>query len=207
MPRCTSDLDIWVDVSSSWGIGLVVEKSWSTWRLLPGWDQEDRDIGWAESVALELAVIWLVEQGFADCDVTVRGDNTGVIGAFNKGHSRNALRNATVCRIASCLVPFNISVVPVYVASSENRADPVSRGVLGPQHLRLGSAFELPSELLPFLLMSDNFTDMHVQPRTARSDGVVPRVIPSLPPSDSCLKCPRLPSNPQHHISVNPLRP
>ena len=85
MPCCTSNPDIWVDTSSSWGISLVIKKSWSAWRLLPSWDQEDRDIGWAESVALELAVLWLARQGFADCDVMVRGDNTGVIGVFNKG--------------------------------------------------------------------------------------------------------------------------
>jgi len=36
---------------------------------------------------------------------------------------------------------------------------------------------------------------------------VVPRAIPSLLPSDSRLKRPRLPSNPQHRISVNPLHP
>src|SRR5882724_8870346 len=55
--------------------------------------------------------------------------------------------------------------------------------------------------------VSNNFTDMHVQPRTARSDGVVPRVIPPLPLSESHQKRPRLPSNPQHRISVNSLRP
>jgi len=151
VPHCATDLDIWVNASSSWGIGLVIKNFWSAWRLLLGWDHEDRDIGWAESVALELAVLWLVRQGFSNCNVIVRGNNTGVIGAFNKGCSWNASWNATIFRMASCLVPFNISVVPVYVASSENRADPVSHGILGPQHLHLGSTFKLPLELSLFL--------------------------------------------------------
>src|SRR5882724_1848855 len=55
--------------------------------------------------------------------------------------------------------------------------------------------------------MSDDFADMRAQPRTAHSDGVVPRMIP--PPlllSESRQKHPRLPSNPQHRISVNSLQ-
>ena len=65
----------------------MVGEHWAAWHLLANWDREDRDISWAESVALELAVLWMVQQGLSDCDVTVRGDNTGVIGAFSKGRS------------------------------------------------------------------------------------------------------------------------
>ena len=79
------DPDIWVDASSSWGIGLCIGERWAAWRLLDGWRQGDRDIGWAESVALELAIMWLIQHQFADCEVMVRGDNIGVIRAFNKG--------------------------------------------------------------------------------------------------------------------------
>jgi len=128
-----------------------VGKRWSAWHLLPGWNLNDRDIGWAESVALKLAVLWLVEQNFSDCEITIRGDKMGVIGTFNKGHSRNASRNAMIRRMASCLIPFNISIVLVYVTSSENRADSVSRSILGPQELCLGCTFELPQELFSFI--------------------------------------------------------
>jgi len=69
---------------------MVVGEHWAAWHLLPGWDCDDRDIGWAESVALKLAILWLVGQGFSNCDIIIRGDNTGVIDAFNKGHSQNA---------------------------------------------------------------------------------------------------------------------
>ena len=142
---------MWVDASLTWGIGLIVAKRWAAWHLLTGWDGEDRDIGWAESVALEIAILWLVRQGLSDCKVTIRGDNTGVIGAFNKGCSRNASRNATIRRMASYLIPFNITVIPVYVASSENRADLVSCGTPGSHNLRLGCPLELPPELDSFL--------------------------------------------------------
>ena len=105
VPQNALDPDIWVDASSSWGIGVVVGKHWAAWCLLVDWNLKDRDFGWAESVALELAMLWVVGQGFSDSDITIRGDNTGVIGASNKGHSWNTSQNASICRMASCLVP------------------------------------------------------------------------------------------------------
>src|SRR5882724_6158517 len=72
--------------------------------LLVGWKHGDRDIGWAELVALELAILWLVQCEFAYCEVMVEADNTGVIGVFNKGQSHNVSRNAAICRMASSLV-------------------------------------------------------------------------------------------------------
>jgi len=45
--------------SLSWGISLVVGEHWAAWHLLENWDREDRDIGLAESVALELAILWM----------------------------------------------------------------------------------------------------------------------------------------------------
>jgi len=59
------------------------------WKLVPGWKFNGRDIGWAESIALELAVLMLVDHGFKDCLITIWGDNTGIIGKFNKGRSLN----------------------------------------------------------------------------------------------------------------------
>ena len=119
--------------------------------LAPGWKSEGRDIGWAKSIALELAVLLLVNLNFRDCSIVIRGDNTGVIGAYDKGRSRNVPRNESICRITSYIVPNNIMIVPTYVASASNRADPISRGILGPSHLRAVSPPALPPELIPFL--------------------------------------------------------
>src|SRR5882724_13400951 len=55
--------------------------------------------------------------------------------------------------------------------------------------------------------MSDMPTNIRAHARTTHPDGVVPHAIPPLPPSESRLKHPRVPSNPQHRISVNPLHP
>src|SRR5882724_8034258 len=82
--RLCVDLDIWVDVSTDWGISLLVVDKWAAWQLSPRWKSDDRDIGWAESVTLELVVMWLIQNRFSDCEVTICGDNTEVIGASLK---------------------------------------------------------------------------------------------------------------------------
>ena len=34
------DPDIWVDASSVWGIGIIIDSHWAAWRLLFGWKSE-----------------------------------------------------------------------------------------------------------------------------------------------------------------------
>ena len=79
----TIDLDIWVDTSTSWGIGIVMGESWAVWHLNPSWKAEGHDIGWAQSIALELVVLLVLNTGVHNAIVIIRGDNTGVIGNFS----------------------------------------------------------------------------------------------------------------------------
>src|SRR5882672_1396519 len=89
-PSCTliilpeSDLDVWVDASTSCGIGLMINNKWASWRLIGGWKSAVRDIGWEESVAIEMAVMWLTLSGLHDCSIKVHCDNTSVIISFWK---------------------------------------------------------------------------------------------------------------------------
>ena len=69
----------------SFSIGMVVNSCWNTWELHDGWKSINQDIGWAETIALELAVLWLVDAGFNNCNVVVHSDNTGVVGTYNNG--------------------------------------------------------------------------------------------------------------------------
>ena len=41
-PLPTLAKDIWVDVLSSWGIGLVVDDGWAAWRLVSNWNSDGR---------------------------------------------------------------------------------------------------------------------------------------------------------------------
>ena len=88
-PLLTINLDIYIDASTSWGIGLCVRNWWAAWHLVPGWNTRGRDIGWAEAVTLELATLWLAETDWNDLCAIIHSDNRGVIDAFNKGRSQN----------------------------------------------------------------------------------------------------------------------
>jgi hypothetical protein len=145
------DLDIWVDASTSFGVGLIVRDCWATWSLNPGWKSHGRDIGWAETIALELAVLYICASGYSDAEVVIHGDNKAVIDSFAKGRSRNEHRNHAIRHIATCIIPCNLTILPVYIPSATNRADPFSRGLLGPAGSCLPYSFALPPELVPVL--------------------------------------------------------
>jgi hypothetical protein len=110
LKRSFINLDLWVDASTDFGIGILIGNHWAAWKLLPSWKSDGRDIGWAESIALELACMWLCssEQDLLDADIVVHGDNTSVIDAYKKGRSRNIQRNLSLLK---CSFP-GISPLP-----------------------------------------------------------------------------------------------
>src|SRR5882724_13058060 len=106
----------------AWGIGVILSDHWATWKLKPGWKTNGRDIGWVESIALELTILWLLQEGHTDCNITIHSDNTGIICAFSKGCSCNTSSNESLHCIASCIIPNNVEILPVYVTSASNKA-------------------------------------------------------------------------------------
>ncbi|OJT04921.1 hypothetical protein TRAPUB_4263 [Trametes pubescens] len=148
------DLDMWVDASSNWGIGIVIGKEWDAWRwAVPyrEWHAQGRDIGWAEMVAIELLMRRLEELGWENADFRIRSDNDGVIKAFRKGRSRNWQVNLSIRRTEHLCIAHNLFAHPEYVNTKVNRADPVSRGTPGSSLKRFRCGFEMPKELAPYL--------------------------------------------------------
>lgn len=145
------DLGVWVDASTDFGIGIIVSGTWAAWRLRHNWKTDGRDIGWAEAVALELALRALHEQGLRDIDLIVHGDNTGAIGAFARGRGRNPNTNNVLRRMHFISRECNIIIVPIYVVSEENLADPISRGTFAGKTVPSSLSIPLPAELQPFL--------------------------------------------------------
>jgi hypothetical protein len=133
----TSDFNIWVDASTDWGIGLLINDSWDAWRTLSGWKAPGRDIGWLEAVAVELIVSLLNEMHLSHLDVLIRSDNEGVIGSFRKGWSRNQETNSCIRRAEAIFEQRDLSISLLYVESSVNLADPISRGILPPSNRRV----------------------------------------------------------------------
>lgn len=53
-PATVTDSNAFSNASSGVGISIVISSQWRVWHLIPGWNVEDRDIGWAEAVGFEL---------------------------------------------------------------------------------------------------------------------------------------------------------
>jgi hypothetical protein len=145
------DPDIWVDASTDWGIAIVHGMRWRAWQLRPNWKTDRRDIGWAESVALEMAIREIAAMGAKGKLVKIRSDNQGSIGQYNKGRGRNTHTNLCIRRSAMLMMTEGFSIQPEYVRSADNRADGPSRGHGLRRDLRLPTSFETPQELLSVL--------------------------------------------------------
>jgi len=48
---------LWVDASTSWGIGIVFGCEWAGWHLSDNGKGGRRDIGWAKAIALKMAIL------------------------------------------------------------------------------------------------------------------------------------------------------
>lgn len=146
------DLNIWVDASTGWGIGIMIGSQWSAWKLQPGWQGHGRQIAWAEMIAVELAIRHVEAAGYRNSDILIHSDNQSVIFAFNKGSSGNFRVNLAIRRATVICTSTNLRFVLQYVRSEDNKADLLSRG-----ELRLHSSnslpplTNLPSELTRFL--------------------------------------------------------
>lgn len=92
LPLPSSQL-IFVKMSTSWGIGLVVNGEWNTWCFLSVWKSEGRDIGWADMIAVEIVTGAIIAIGFSDVHLVINSDNMGVVGALKAGQSCNSWQN------------------------------------------------------------------------------------------------------------------
>jgi hypothetical protein len=157
-PATPSELSVYVDASTSWGIGIIVNGSWFAWELIGDWralsqsDVEDRrSIGWAEMVAVELATLYLIAAGWGGHHLIINSDNMGVVGALLGGRSRNAEQNAALCRIVESMLSSSMWITPVYVNTLANPADGPSRGVFDRMSHMLPNIVKIPLPLQPFL--------------------------------------------------------
>ena len=120
---------------------------WRAWKLLPGWKTGGRDIGWAESVALEFAIYHLIWAGFSHVRLLIRSDSQGTIGQYNKGRGKNQSTNDCIRRSVASMLQAHIDITPEYVRSEDNTADGPSRGRDLDSSLKLTHAFDVPEAI------------------------------------------------------------
>ena len=75
--RHITDVHGFSKTSSNTGLGVVLGNKWRAWRLLLGWKNQGRNIGWAEAVAMEL-LVRIVLQHQSLSGIKIYGDNNGV---------------------------------------------------------------------------------------------------------------------------------
>lgn len=150
-PPPASAVDFWVDASSSWGVGIVLDNEWDSWKFSSGWDTDGRNIGWAEIVAIELGLLFAIHKGYSDTHFIIKSDNQGVIHAIEGGKSRSPSQNLVLQRITSLLSHHRLWISSLYVPSLDNVADRPSRGLPPFNRSRALSAISLPIALQPFL--------------------------------------------------------
>jgi hypothetical protein len=133
------------------GIGVVIGNRWRAWRLLPGWKQEGRDIGWAEAIGMELLARYVFEHAPHGSHIKLWGDNNGVVEGWWRGRSANDAVNNVFRRIADYLHQREASAHTRYVESARNPADDPSRGIYG-RNADLLPRIPLPGNLRDFIV-------------------------------------------------------
>ena len=88
-PQEVVDIHAFSNASSTVGIGVVIRDRWRAWALKTGWNNDGRDITWAEAVGMELLVRIIIRDALAGARVKIFGDNRGVIEGWWTGRSRN----------------------------------------------------------------------------------------------------------------------
>jgi hypothetical protein len=141
------DLGIYVDASTSWGIGIIIQGRWASFRLRPDWKTEGRDICWLETLALEFLFYFLEAMGLENVHLLIHSNNQGAIGALDKGRSPNHHINLSIRRLYTILIAHFITPLLEFVPSKDNPADPISRGEPGSPDLKLPYSFRIPDEL------------------------------------------------------------
>lgn len=150
---------VFVDASTTWGIGLVLDGKWLAWQLKEGWRSEDREIGWAEMVAVELATRALVTGKYSQCHIIVRSDNQGVVGALKAGKSRGIQQNLILREIVKLLQAHELWISTIWVPSLENPADGPSRGVFPSRDSLCPFQPKIPSHLSNFIHRAVDYHD------------------------------------------------
>ena len=197
-PCTVHNFHAYSDASSGHGIGITIKGWWRAWVLLPGWNHDDRDIGWAESIGFEMLVRSILHTEASGITFKVFGDNWGVIEGWWKGRSWNRACNNVFRRVHRLLANSSCTVLTCYIPSAHNPADGPSRGIYPPTSLLL-PPIPIPSEIQPFI------ADIHF-PSPSYSPDPAPLAAtrqPSTQPFHCVGNNPNLSQRPSQHHAFN----
>jgi hypothetical protein len=151
---------MFIDTSTSWGIEFIMDRKWLAWQLILGWKTDDRDIGWAEIVAVELGLHAVIAAGIRSSHLIFHSDNAGVVGAMRVSMSRNHQQNGILQWIVFLCQEHNIWITTNWVLTLDNLADNPSRAVFPPASQLYTSPPPIPYHLKNFVQPSISGSDL-----------------------------------------------
>jgi len=158
-PPEAMDTALFVDASTGWGIGLVLDGKWLAWQLKDGWNHDGREIGWAEMVAVELAIRTLLSGKFTNCHIIVQSDNRGVVGALGTGRSRGTQQNFILREIVKLIQHNELWISTTWVSTKDNPADNPSRGIFPGKNSLYAFPPKIPFHLSAFIHKAVEYHD------------------------------------------------
>ena len=158
-PEARTDFNIFVDASTSWGIGIVINGRWLAFEFKEGWRNAGREIGWAEMVAIELVARTLVTANLRDTHVIVHSDNQGVVSALKAGYSRGIQQNHILREIVRIMQVYGLWLTVEWIPSADNPADDPSRGRFPSRSLLYPSPPKIPPHLVSLVNVPVSFQD------------------------------------------------
>ncbi|KAF5329920.1 hypothetical protein D9758_018645 [Tetrapyrgos nigripes] len=87
-PAIDTSISLYVDTSTLWGIGLILNNKWLAWQFKEGWQGDGQHIGWAEMFAIKLAILTLISSRIHHTHIRIYSDNQGVVRALHACYSR-----------------------------------------------------------------------------------------------------------------------
>lgn len=126
----------WVgDASTSYGIGVLVGKSWTQFKTSSTWETAAPDvkhINFLETVAIRIGLLMVIGLGYKQGrHLVVWTDNTTTQAAITNRKSKNRAVNEEWKVIQHLLIHSQLEITAKRVTSEDNPADKLSRGLLG----------------------------------------------------------------------------
>jgi hypothetical protein len=146
-------LDVgWVgDASTSFGIGVLVGRSWAQFKLISPHSNKKK-ISFLETVAIRLGLLMLLKlRDQKGKSLIVWTDNTTTENSINNKKSKDIETNKEWMEIQKLLIRESVDIVARRVCSKDNKADALSRGLRCGQSVKFQVVIDLPADLNEFL--------------------------------------------------------
>lgn len=153
----------WVgDASTSYGIGVLVGKKWTQFKVTRAWKEADEDhkhINFLETVAITVGLLMILHlTNRPGRSLVVWRDNTTAQAAVTNRRSKKKAVNEEWKRIQHLLIDSQLDIVAKRVTSSDNTADQLSRGLIGDCRECDRVPIVFPDSLANYFSSSDDIT-------------------------------------------------